>query len=359
MVNVRRRLKVALVYNGDEGSIPDHPEDRGSMNDLMAMLRQMARAMRAVGYQVTLLALKHNVPAFQRALRRINPDVVFNQYEDVVHGALYEMRVAALVQMMGFPMTGSPPLAMGLYRYKGMAASLMQGAGVPVPSQTMLIERVKDVDAQRWRFPLIAQPSQEHAGIGLDRNAVLYSKAALRRRVSELLRTYYQPALVQSFLPGREFNVSIVGGRRLRVLPLAEVDYSQLPKGIPPIMSYAAKFIESSAEYQNTSVICPAVLEPGLAREISSTALRAFRAVGLWGYGRVDIRLDENHRPCVLEVNCNPCIEDGVALARSAAQAGMSYPELLDFIIRAAFEQQPALGVTMPMFPGLSEKSGR
>jgi D-alanine-D-alanine ligase len=344
-------MKVALVYNGDEGSIPDHAEDRGSTNDLMAMLRQISRALRSIGYQVTLLALKHDVPAFQRRLRRLNPDVIFNQYEDVVHGALYEMRVAALMQMMGYPMTGSPPLALGLYRYKGMAASLLQGAGVPIPGQTALIERVKDVDGRRWRFPLIAQPSQEHSGIGLDRTAVLHSKSALRRRVSDLLRTYFQPALVQSFLPGREFNVSIVGGRRLRVLPLAEVDYSKLPEGIPPIMSYAAKFIENSEEYRKTSVICPAVVDPDLAREISSTALRAFRAVGLWGYGRVDIRLDENNQPCVLEVNCNPCIEEGVALARSAAQAGMSYPDLLDLIIRAALEQQPILGVTMPMFP--------
>lgn len=349
-------MKVALVYNGDEGSIPEHPEDRGSAKDLLTMLRQMCRAMRSFGYEVTMLALKHDAPAFQRKLRRLNPDVIFNQYEDVVHGALYEMRVAALMQMMGYPITGSPPLALGLYRYKGMASSLLQGAGVPVPDQTFIIEQVKDVDARRWRFPLIAQPSQEHAGIGLDRTAVLYSKTALRRRVSELLRTYYQPALVQSFLPGREFNVSIVGGRRLRVLPLAEVDYSQLPKDIPPIMSYAAKFIETSVEYRKTSVICPAAVTPELAREISATALRAFRAVGVWGYGRVDIRLDERDRPCVLEVNCNPCIEDGVALSRSAAQAGMSYPELLDFIIQAALEQRSTLGVTMPMFPALVDR---
>ena len=352
----QRKKKVALVYNGDEGSIPDHPDDRGSSNDLMAMLRQVSRALRSVGYEVTLLGLKRDVPAFQRKLRRLNPDVIFNQYEDVVHGALYEVSVATLMQMMGYPLTGSPPLALGLYRYKGMASSLLQGAGVPVPAQTVSLEQVKDVDDVRWRFPVIAQPSQEHSGFGLDRTAVLYSKSALRKRIGELLRKYHQPALVQTFLPGREFNVSIIGGRRLRVLPLAEVDYSKLPEGIPPIMSYAAKFIETSEEYRKTSVICPAEVEPELAREISATALRAFRAVSLWGYGRVDIRLDEAGRPCVLEVNCNPCIEDGVALSRSAAAAGMSYPELLDFIIRAAFEQQPVLGVTMPMFPDASRR---
>ena len=147
--------------------------------------------------------------------------------------------------------------------------------------------------------------------------------------------------LVQSFLPGREFNVGIVGGRRPRVMPLAEVDYSQLPAEIPPIMSYAAKYIETAEEYKKTSVICPAVVEPDLAREIISTALRAFRAVGAWGYGRVDIRLDGEGRPCVLEVNCNACLDDGVGLARQADRAGISYPRLLQMIVKAALEGPP------------------
>ena len=141
-----------------------------------------------------------------------------------------------------------------------------------------------------------------------------------------------------------------MGGKRLRVLPLAEVDYSTLPDEIPPIMSYAAKWIETSEEYQKTSVICPADVEPELAREISDVALRAFRAVGGWGYGRVDIRLDEDEPPCVLEVNCNPCLEEGVGLARSAERAGIIYPQLLQMIVRAALEPLP-YDLDVPMLP--------
>jgi D-alanine-D-alanine ligase len=344
----KRRLNIGVIYNRDEGSLPERREDRGSTRDLTIMIRRIANALRTIGCIVSVLPLKRDLFSFQRRLRRLRPDVVFNQYEDVVHGALYEMRVAALVQMMGYPMTGSPPLALGLSRYKGMAASLLQGAGVPVPPQTALLERVGDVNAHRWHFPLIVQPSQEHAGIGLDRDSIMTSKKALRAKVNELLRTFRQPVLVQSFLPGREFNVGLVGGRRLRVMPLAEVDFSKLPPHIPPIMSYAAKFFETSEEYEKTTVICPAEVEPELAREISSTALRAFRAVGGWGYGRVDIRLDEEGRPYVLEVNCNPCLEEGTGLARSADRAGISYPQLLGLIVKAALERHP-FEVMIPM----------
>jgi len=338
---VRRSRHVVLVYNGDREAVPARPEDRGSSADLRLMIRHMAKALRTVRYRVTVLPLARDLSAFQRKLRRLQPDVVFNQYDDVVHGALHEMRLPALVRMMGFPITGSPALAVGLTRYKHMTASLLQGVGVAIPPCSELLERLGDVDRRHWQFPLIVQPSHEHAGMGLDRFSVVYSKRALRDKLRQVLQEYKQPALVQTFLGGREFNVGIVGGRQPRVMPLAEVDYSQLPPEIPPIMSYAAKWIETSEEYHKTSVICPAVVEPELARQIVSTALRAFRAVGAWGYGRVDIRLDEAQRPCVLEVNCNACLEEGHGLARQADRAGISYPRLLQMVVKAAFEGPP------------------
>jgi D-alanine-D-alanine ligase len=342
------KYHVAIVYNASLSAPPDSPDDAGGMNDLRRMVRRMAQVLRRVGYRATVVPLANDLLAFQRRLRRLKPDVVFNQYDDVVHGALYEMRVAALVQMMGFPMTGSPALALGLGRYKFMASSLLQGAGVPTPADTRLLERMGDVDRFRWQFPVIVQPGQEHAGIGLDRRSVVHSKKALREKVRELLKTYHQPALVQHFLPGREFNVGLLGGHKLHVLPLAEVDYSELPEGIPPIMSYAAKWLEDTVEYQKIRVTCPADVEPELAKTLSTTALRAFRAVGGWGYGRIDIRLDANGLPCVMDVNCNCSLDEDVALARSAKHAGIDYPHLLQRIVKIAMEG-PAFDVGIPM----------
>jgi D-alanine-D-alanine ligase len=345
-----KRLQIALVYNAYTEGTPELPEDRGGSSDLRTMIRNTARNLRRLGHTVTLVPLADDVFAFQRKLRRHPPDVVFNLYDDVVHGALYDMRLAALVRMMGFPITGSPALALGLTRYKYMSASLLSGVGIPVPASTALLERVGAVDHHHWQFPLIVQPSQEHAGVGLDRTSVVASKKALRQKVREMLDTYGQPALVQHFLPGREFNVGVIGGNRMRVLPLAEVDYSALPPDIPPIMSYAAKWLENSVEYQNTRVTCPADVEPELARRISDVALAAFQAVGGRGYGRVDMRLDEAGQPCVLEVNCNPCLDEGIGIARSAEKAGIMFPDLLQLILRAALEPLP-FDPSVPMFP--------
>jgi D-alanine-D-alanine ligase len=206
------------------------------------------------------------------------------------------------------------------------------------------------VDRHSWRFPVIVQPGQEHAGIGLERDSIPRTKKDLRAKVRHILSTYRQPALVQGFLTGREFNVGLVGGKRMRVLPLAEVDYSRLPPEIPAIMSYAAKWEESTVEYKQTSVICPADVEPELAEVISDTAIRAFRTVGGWGYGRVDIRLDAEGIPRVLEVNCNPLLDRGVGIARSAERAGIGYGQLMQIIIKAAIEGPP-FDLSLPLAP--------
>ncbi len=350
-----RKLRVAVAYNSYEDSQAEVGSgDNSSLHHLRLMIRRMARTLRKLGHEVIIIHLAGDLSSLQRKLNRLRPHVVFNQYDDVVHGALYEMRFAAFIRMLGYPITGSPALGLGLSRDKYMALSLLRGAGIAIPSDTTLIERVSEIDLHKWHFPLIVHPGQEHAGIGLGRNSVVHTKKALREITREVITTFKQPALVQGFLPGREFNVGILGGRKLRVLPLAEVDYSRLPAAIPPIMSYAAKWVETSVEYKRTRVICPAKVESRLAALISNTAIKAFRTVGGWGYGRVDIRLDEDGQPRVLEVNCNPCLDKGIGLARSAERAGIRYPELLQIVIKAAFEGPP-YDMQLPIF---TSKSG-
>jgi D-alanine-D-alanine ligase len=345
-----KRLHIAIVYNAYTEGLPEAAEDRGSTADLRVMIRHVARTLRRLRHSVTIVPLADDLFAFQRKIRRQPPDVVFNLYDDVVQGALYDMRLAALVQMMGFAITGSPALALGLTRYKFTCISLLAGLGVPIPPCTATLETVGAVDEHEWLFPIIVQPRQEHAGVGLDRDSVVTSKKALKAKVRDILTNYHQPALAQHFLPGREFNVGIIGGKKMQVLPLAEVDYAALPAEIPPIMSYAAKWVENSTEYQKTRVICPAEVEPELGKRIGDVALAAFRGVGGRGYGRVDIRLDETDRPCVLEVNCNPCLDEGMGLARSAEKAGISWPQLLKHIVQTALEPQP-FDLKIPMFP--------
>ena len=281
-----KKLRVAVVYNSYEETQHEAVAgDSSSGHHLRLMIRRMARTLRSLGHDVVIIHLAGDLSSLQRRLNRLRPHVIFNQYDDVVHGALYEMRFAAFIRMLGYPITGSPALGLGLSRDKYMALSLLRGAGIPIPSDTTLLERVSEVDHHKWHFPLIVHPGQEHAGIGIERDSVVATKKALREKVREVIHSFKQPALVQRFLPGREFNVGILGGRKLRVLPLAEVDYSRLPLGIPPIMSYAAKWVETSVEFKRTTGHLP-----GQGRAASGGAHRRHGDQGLSHGRRLGLR---------------------------------------------------------------------
>lgn len=353
-----KKLKIGLVYNTFFDTAYNKIQDKEDIDDLKKSISKLARNLRKLGHKVVIMPLGNDLFDFQHKIYKLRPDLIFNQYEDVVHGAIYEMRLAAMVQMMGFPITGSPAIALGLCRYKYMSALLLQGAGIPIPPQTQLLEMLSDIDRHKWTFPMIVQPALEHGGVGLERESIVYTKKALQNKVRQVRNTYKQPVLVQQFLFGREFNVSVIGGNKMRLLPLSEVCYENLPPDIPKIMSYAAKWVETSTEYQKIYIKCPAIVEPELVKRIEEIALKAFRTIGGWGYGRVDIRLDDNNTPCVLEVNCNPYLEGGVGIARSAEKAGMNFPEFLEMIIKIAFEKQP-FDISLPMlnFPSNNNKS--
>jgi D-alanine-D-alanine ligase len=141
--------------------------------------------------------------------------------------------------------------------------------------------------------------------------------------------------LVQEFIGGREINLAIVGNQ---LLPPAEIDFSTLPEGLPPIVSYAAKWHDQSPEFSGTVPICPAPLAPEESERLQRLAARAWRLMDGTGYARVDIRLTDDGTPYVIDINPNPDLSLDAGLARQARVAGWSYEELIGRITDEALE---------------------
>jgi D-alanine-D-alanine ligase len=186
-------------------------------------------------------------------------------------------------------------------------------------------------------FPWIVKPSREDASHGITKDSVCHDAESARARCREVIATYRQPALVEEFLPGRELNLSVLGeGDTAEVLSPAEIDYTALPAGHPPLITYEAKWDEASYIYNATPSVAAVGLGDALEAEVRATALAAYRAIGLRDYGRVDLRLDSAGRPVVLEVNPNPDISPGAGFAKAAARSGLSHDELVARIVRSA-----------------------
>jgi D-alanine-D-alanine ligase len=185
--------------------------------------------------------------------------------------------------------------------------------------------------------PWIVKPVREDASHGIAAASVVADRKAMQARVAYVLERYKQPALVEEYVDGREFNVSILGtGEGARALPLAEIDFSRLPPGAPRVLTYEGKWDEASPEYRGTMPKPVDEADPGLLEAVRRTALLAYRALGLRDYGRVDLRVDAKRGPLVIDVNPNPDVSPGAGLALAAARGGLSHARLVAEILEAA-----------------------
>ncbi len=316
-------MRVVVLY--DPGAEDWTPED---VRGVARAVNQVAQIFGALGHAVRKLPVRHDMRWFQAARRA---DLAFNLCEGVHGRSEWEEHVVATLEFAGVPVTGAGVWTLAACRRKAMANAILTQAGLPIPRWTLAQGKIED----DFPLPAIVKPAAEDASAGLDRGSVVSDRKTLRARVAAMTEQFDE-VLVQEYVPGREFNVGFVG---TRVLPLAEIDFSTMPAGSWPILTYAAKWDSGSPDDLGSVPVCPASVPQKLAERLVRVAEAAWRAMQGKGYGRVDLRVDEAGRPWVLDVNPNPDLNDDAGLSRMAKAAGWDYAELVRRIAEVALRE--------------------
>ncbi len=285
----------------------------------------------ALSERFDVVLVEANEEAFEK-LRKIKPFFAFNIAEGL-HGPSRESQIPAMLEMLRIPYLGSDPLTLGICLEKSRAKEVLAFHGIPT-APFRVIASMDDFDDLRVRFPSIVKPLHEGSSKGVYDSCVVRTTDELEREVRTILTTYDEPALVEEFLPGREFTVAIMGnGDGARALPLVEIRFDALPPGANPIYSYEAKWLWDSVENPLEIYACPAPVDPPLQRAIETVALNAYRVLRCRDWSRIDVRLDAHGRPHVIEVNPLPGIlprpEDNSCFPKAARVAGMTYQQLI------------------------------
>jgi D-alanine-D-alanine ligase len=178
------------------------------------------------------------------------------------------------------------------------------------------------------RYPLIAKPRFEDASIGIDQDAIFATEAEMVVGAKRLF-AQYGPLLIEEYIAGREINVAVLGTPALEVLAIAEIDFSDFPDTLYPIVGYRAKWDESAFEYHHTPRLFPEDLPLGVVAALHREVLRACQVFQIRDYGRVDIRLDREMGIHILEVNANPCLSPDAGFCAAAQQQGIGFEELV------------------------------
>ena len=316
-------MKVAILF--DPGAEDWTPED---IRGVMKAVDEIGAIFSSMGHDIRKVPVRHDMRWFQVARRA---DLVFNLCEGVHGKSEWEEHVVGTLEFAGIPITGASLWTLAACRRKPIANALLQQAGLPIPRWTVAQGKIED----DFPLPAIVKPATEDASAGLDRGSVVSDRKSLRARLATMTEQFDE-VLVQEYIGGREFNVGFVGSR---VLPIAEIDFSRMPEGAWPILTYAGKWEIGSADDLGSMPICPAAIPQKLADRLVRIAELAWRTMQGKGYGRVDLRVDDQGRPWVLEVNPNPDLNDDAGLSRMSKVAGWDYAELVRRIAEVALRE--------------------
>lgn len=336
------KLRIAVIFDdGVRGVGAGTAADGTVRGDFRIAVAAVEAALRDAGHDAVRVPLDFPLSRGLGALEAGGFDLVFNLCEGLGDVTSAEVGVAALLDLACVRYTGADPLALGLALDKARSKELLAARGVRTPRWCVLRDGATPLPAG-FPFPAIVKPLFEDGSLGIDDASVVGDEPAMRARVAFVHEHFAEPALVEEFIDGRELNVSVLDeGARRFALPVAEIEFGGMPAGKPRIVTFNAKWHESSVEFHHTVPVVPALLTEAVAAEVRACALQAAEVLGVRDYARVDLRLDRQNRPWVLEVNPNPDISPDAGLPRAAWVHGWTYEQLVQNVVDMAMRRAP------------------
>lgn len=346
--SLKRTWKIAVLANIKDDNQPKPegvPPDAFADFDHIETVDALRAALETDGHTTVFIQADRDLPY---TLKKAKPDICFNLAEGL-GGDAREAQVPALLEMLAIPYTGSRVLANGISLDKTLTKRIWRDRRLPVaPFQEFQFG--DEPLRPELKFPLFVKPAREGTGMGVDMKAIVKDEAELRERAEYIINTYQQPALVENFLPGREFTVGILGRADAKLysrhpewyekdgfhrFPVLELDTGNTEG--PWVYTNEAKSKDVGPE-DNPGFFCPANIDPELEKKLKHLAFRAHNILNVLDVSRTDIRLDEEGNPRLIEINTLPGLTPNYSdLCLQAAAEGIGHTDLvLDILYLAA-----------------------
>lgn len=273
-------------------------------------------------------------------------DLVFNIAEGL-RGEVREAQIPAMLEMLGIPYTHSGALAQAVTLDKSLTKKIWQFHGLPTPKFVEIAYREKPY-VEGLTFPVLVKPNSEGSSKGVFNDNLISEPGKLLAKIREIRKTFGNGVLVEEFLPGREFTVTVMGnpgvGKGVYVLPIVEQNFDVFPPELQKFSSYEAKWLfEDTLPDPHIAYICPAKVAAGLQKEIETLCIKAFSVLRCRDIARIDLRLDAAGRPHLLELNTLPGMIPGTDVVSyfpvAARAAGWDYHQMVGAIITHARER--------------------
>lgn len=327
--------KVGLTYDlkTDWEFKPGDPADANAELDSGDTVNYITQALQAGGHQVSRIGNVRNL--LQRiAQNDLDVDIVFNICEGL-RGRNRESEVPVMLEMMGIPFVGADGLTLGVTLDKILAKKCFLADGIPTAPY---FEAGPEDDLEKLNtigYPLFVKPKFEGTSKGLTENSRVADLAGLQRQVRLINEQYHQSALVEKFIKGTEFTVPVLGNDNPQAMPVVQISI----EGTTNLGNKFFTFSHVVAATDLVQYLCPAPIDAKLTKKFQDIAVRAYKSVGCRDFGRVDLRVDEQGNPYVLEINPLPSLAKKDVFNQFPAVVGWTYAQTINTILNFALKR--------------------
>jgi D-alanine-D-alanine ligase len=298
-------------------------------------------ALRGIGHEVRPLGVHDDLGEIRRLATEWKPHIAFNLLEGFDDITIFDQNVVSHLELLKLSYTGCNPRGLLLARDKSLSKKLLAYHRVPVPEFEVFRMGKPIRRPKRLQYPLMVKSLTQESSIGISQASVVESDEKLKERVTFVHESIRTAAIVEQYVEGRELYVGVIGNQALQALPVWELFFTNMPDGAKRIATDRVKWsVKYQKKYGIDSGPARELAEP-MAEKIQHLCKRAYRALELSGYARIDLRLDEAGNAWVLEANPNPQIARGEDFAASAEKVGMPYETVLQRIINLGIRWHP------------------
>lgn len=327
-------VKVLIIYDLDPAW------NKFEINETRNSCRIIYESLKEEGIETYIEEL--NDPYLGRILNRYNPEntIIFNLCETLPGTNYSERRVLEFFERKGFTYTGNIPEVIELSYDKQKVKEILRSLGISVPYGEVLSAN----QAGGWHlFPAIVKPSHEHCSLTLSEKSVVYNSQSLKEQILLVNNELKQPALVEDFIDGREFHISVWNNEPPEILPPVEMNFSAFSEARQRLCTYDSKFTPGSEHYEKIETIIPAPLEERLLEKLKKKVLTTWKGFGCLDYARFDFRLRDDIF-YLLDINPNHDISIDASFAMAAEMSSYSYSQMTKRIVMMAAERHPVFG---------------
>jgi len=333
---MKRKLKITVL--ADKWTIPSNDPDFRQEAEESATEYHVIQALRKLGHNVSTLGVEDDITIIVTTLSEDKPNLVFNLTEQLGGDRCMDMNIASVLEMLGIPYTGSGPTGLMLSRDKRLCKQLLTSHRIRVPDFVSIALNRKVRIPKSLNYPLVVKPAFEDSSEGISNASLITNESALSERVKFVHEGWEQPAIIEEYIEGRELYVSIIGNKRLTVLPIRECLFDFDGSDGPQLATYRVKWNDKYRKKWGIKFGF-AELDAHIIKNIERICKRVYRLLQIRDYGRIDLRLTPENKLVILEVNPNADIAYGEEVAEAAEKAGIGYEKLIDRILRLALRR--------------------